>query len=127
MNIQEKLADVVRQFEGSRVALVNPESGKFHWDHYEVTRKISQAAINFGGYIVTGTRHYCPIMRMQIDAIGHDHLIKFADGHENIVQGFTDQWGFFLNREEAYVIAEAAGQLLPRHEWGNELFSESYI
>lgn len=95
--------------------------------HFSITLKIAQAACNFGGYIVTGTRHYCPIMSMQIDAIGHKKLVKFAGGHGNIIQGFTDQFGNFHNREDAYVIAKNAGQLLPRHEYGETLYSESYI
>lgn len=95
--------------------------------HYNVTIKIAQAACSYGGYIVTGTRHYCPIMCMQIDAIGDKKLVKFAGGHGNIIQGFTDQYGNFHNREDAYVIAKSAGQILPRHEWGETLYSESYI
>lgn len=101
--------------------------GQPRWKHYGVTRKVAQAACNYGGYIVTGTRHYCPIMNLQIDAIGHPVLINFAGGLANVVQGFTDQYGVFMTRQEAYIVAKEAGQLLPRHEFGNTLFSESYI
>jgi hypothetical protein len=103
------------------------EDGVPRWERYNVTRKIAQAACNYGGYIVTGTRHYCPIMNMQIDAIGDDALVEYAGGHDNIIQGFTDQYGIFLTRSEAYIIARDAGQLLPRHAYGETLFSESYI
>ena len=97
------------------------------WEAYGVTRKIAQAACSYGGYIVTGTRHYCPVMGMQIDAIGAEHLVQFAGGRDKIIQGFTCQYGHFLTREEAYHIALAAGQVLPTHEWGERLYSESYI
>jgi hypothetical protein len=44
-------------------------------------------------------------------------------------QGFIDQKGKFLNREEAYVIAEAAGQVIgkviPRRCGRPELYSEN--
>ena len=66
-------------------------------------------------------------MHMQIDAIGHDALVEYAGGISKVVQGFTDQYGIFLTRQEAYIIARDAGQLLPRHAYGETLFSESYI
>jgi hypothetical protein len=45
---------------------------------------------------------------------------------ESAEQGFIDQWGKFMGREEAFDVATAAGQI--RHKSGNpdskELFSE---
>ena len=61
------------------------------------------------------------------DAIGEEVLLACAGGHDKVVQGFTDQFGFCLTRKEAYIIARDAGQLLPRHVWGEVLYSESYI
>ncbi len=123
--ILERIDSAVKQYQ-EEVAM-HFEDGIPRWERYNVTRKIAQAAVSYGGYIVTGTRHFCPIMRMQIDAIGDEVLLTYAGGHDNIVQGFTDQFGFFLTRKEAYIIARDAGQLLPRHVWGDVLYSESYI
>ena len=123
--IIERIDSVVKQY--LEEISTHFEDGIPIWERYNVTRKIAQAACNYGGYIVTGTRHYCPIMNMQIDAIGHDALLEYAGGIANVVQGFTDQYGIFLTRSEAYIIARDAGQLLPRHAYGETLFSESYI
>ena len=123
--ILERIDSAVKDYQQSISA--HFEDGVLRWERYNITRKIAQAACNYGGYIVTGTRHYCPIMTMQIDAIGHDALVEYAGGHDNIVQGFTDQYGIFLTRQEAYIVARDAGQLLPRHAYGETLFSESYI
>lgn len=57
------------------------------WRYYGIQRRIAQAACNYGGYIVTGTRHYCPLMCLQIDSVGSDRLIEFCGGHDNIIQG----------------------------------------
>ena len=106
------------------------EDGRHRADYYGVQRRIAQAAYNFSGYIVTGTRHSCPIMHMQMTAIGNDLLdewVYYNQGDYEHIQGFTDQYGTFLTREEAYPIALTAGQLLDRHEWGTTLYSESYI
>lgn len=103
------------------------EDGRWRWEYYGVQRRIAQAACSYGGYIVTGTRHYCPIMRMQIDAIGGDVLIEWAGGHDNVIQGFTDQYGNFLTRQEAYVIAKEAGQIIREDYEPGTLYSECYI
>lgn len=123
--ILERIDSAVKQYQ--EAISMHFEDGIPRWERYNVTRKIAQAACNYGGYIVTGTRHYCPIMHMQIDAIGRDALIEYAGGIDKVVQGFTDQYGIFLTRQEAYVVARDAGQLLPRHDYGETLFSESYI
>lgn len=100
--------------------------GRMRWEYYGKTLVISQAACSYGGYIVTGVRHYCPVMCMQIDAIGMDVLNAYAGGRENVVQGFVDGYGFFRDRKEAYIIAEAAGQIKETFEDG-VLYSECYI
>ena len=97
------------------------------WEKYDVTLRIASAANNFGGYIVTGVRHYCPIMWMQIDSVGKDVLVEFAGGEEQVEDGFIDQYGRFHDRKAAYIIARDAGQLLPRHEYGETLYSESIV
>jgi len=72
------------------------------------------------GSIVTGIRHFSPemraIMRLAYGAEGY-HL-KVAD------QGFVDQKGVFLTREEAWKVAEAAGQI--RRVTGSKGVGELY-
>lgn len=97
------------------------------WKYYNTQRRIAQAACNYGGYIVTGTRHYCPLMHLQIDSVGKERLVALAGGYDNVIQGFTDQYGVFLTREEAYPIAVAAGQIIRPEAGSNELFSEHYV
>lgn len=59
------------------------------------------------GIIVCGPRHWDTVMRQQIQLIGEE---KFTRAE----QGFVDQFGTFLTREEAFVVAQAAGQILRR-------------
>jgi len=124
--VQKRLAEAVAAHKECLAQHVMPD-GRMRWEYYGVQRRVACAANNYGGYIVTGVRHCCPVMRMQFDAIGYENLVEFAGGHDKIEQGFIDQYGFFLTRREAYVIAKEAGQILSRHEWGEELYSESII
>lgn len=75
------------------------------------------------GTIVTGARHFDELMRKSLNTIKaldetpHDYAKN---------QGFIDQFGNFLTREEAYEIAEKRGQII--RECGNKgqrtLYSE---
>ncbi len=41
-------------------------------------------------------------------------------------QGFIDQWRVFMTREEAWLVAEAARQIIYRGNWGaGVLYSEN--
>lgn len=70
-------------------------------------RVVCAAIQNDAGYIVCGPRHYDHIMREQII----NGLQDFSARNE---QGFVDQFGKFLTREEAYKVAVAAGQIVRR-------------
>lgn len=60
------------------------------------------------GLIIPGPRHFDETMRKLIEAIWHPSLTgKWPHDFE---QGFIDQRGQFLTREEAMDIAKAAGQ-----------------
>ena len=61
--ILERIDSAVKQYQ--EAISMHFEDGVPRWERYNVTRKIAQAACNYGGYIVTGTRHYCPIMHME--------------------------------------------------------------
>lgn len=102
------------------------DDGRTRWETYGVQLRVAQAACNYNGLIVTGTRHFCPIMHLQINAMGGDKVLGewSPDGH---IQGFTDQYGNFLTRQEAYVIAKAAGQITRGDYEPGTLYSECYI
>ncbi|SAF87642.1 Uncharacterised protein [Enterobacter ludwigii] len=75
-----------------------------------------------GGVVVfVGVRHFCPLMRQNMQS-WHDVLIRATEK-----QGFVDQFGVFMDREEALKVARDAGQLnISRIKtWpDDELFSE---
>lgn len=119
----ERIKQVVEQYQ-ERLRGNIMEDGRMRWEYYGVQRRIAQAAFNYNGYIVTGTRHGCPIMRLQLDMIdGLDEWCTF----DKMIQGFTDQYGNFLTRKEAYPIAKAAGQIIREDLCPGTLYSECYI
>jgi hypothetical protein len=82
--------------------------------------------------IIAGARHYDEIMRANILALFHhvmdrETAIKLArhDGWYACEQGFIDQKGEFLTREEAWPIAEAAGQIRNKVGPDGILYSEN--
>lgn len=121
----DKIRNAIRIYQASLAEHIM-EDGRYRWEYYGKQRIISQAAINYNGFIVTGTRHTCPIIRMQINSMGAGLLQEWNNGTKG-EQGFTDQYGFFLTREEAYVIAKAAGQITRDDPTPGKLFSECYI
>jgi hypothetical protein len=58
----------------------------------------------------------------------HDVIGMIGGTHGQEVQGFLDANGVFLNRKQAFLVAQATGQLNrregPGHYQGPELFSE---
>lgn len=108
------------------------EDGRHRSEYYGVQLRISHAACRFNGYIVTGVRHFCPIMRNQIDAMGGFELLNEWQRESGELetgddQGFVDQYGRYLTREEAYIIAKEAGQIIREDHLPGTLFSECYI
>lgn len=73
-------------------------------------RRIVCAAIrSSGGVILLGIRHYSQDMRLQIQARFDGRLFYHRLDED---QGFVDQHGVWLSREEAYIVALAAGQII---------------
>lgn len=72
------------------------------------------------GHIITGIRHFSPEMRATMKLI-------YGDGYHLKVeeQGFVDQWGVFMSREEAWDVAKAAGQIRREVASAGELWSEN--
>lgn len=121
----DRIREAVRQYQ-QMLATNIMEDGRPRWEYYGVQRRIAQAACNYNGYIITGTRHDCPIMRMQVTSIGRDVLAEWMGG-ERRIEGFTDQYGNFLTRKEAYVVAQAAKQIIRDDPTPGTLYSECYI
>lgn len=83
-------------------------------------RRIVCAAVLVNEHIVCSARHYDPLMLAQME------LIAEAYSGANVEQGFIDQHGKFLTREEAWAVATEAGQIM-RRVGGDEgrLYSEN--
>lgn len=89
--------------------------------NYDLTpRIIVCAAIQKEGRIITGARHYDKIMHQQIAASeGKDFWKAKAE------QGFIDQFGDFIDRREAWKIAEKQNQIKRKVSSPGILYSEN--
>ncbi len=89
---------------------------------YSAPRVVCAALREQGGEIILGPRHFDTTMRNQI---AHSHIpdIRYWGSADS---GFIDQFGRFLNREEAWEIAVAAGQIFREcgPGGGGSLYSE---
>lgn len=85
-----------------------------------IGRRVVCAAIRNSNFeIICGPRHFDAVMQAQIDVSG-GHVWDRAD------QGFVDQFGNWLSREEAWAVAHAAGQVVRRVGGdGERLYSEN--
>ena len=82
-------------------------------------RRVVCAAIRASdGHILLGIRHYSRDMHEQIKARFDGQ--KFTHRLDED-QGFVDQHWVWLNREEAYIVAQAAGQIVHPEECGEGL------
>ena len=82
-------------------------------------RLIVCAAMRKSGHVICGARHFDGIMRSAI------YLLS-DQSHVGWEQGFIDNKGQFLTREEAWEVANAAGQIRRRCGGDNgRLFSEN--
>jgi len=96
------------------------EGGVPIWERVGKQRVVSMAACIVDGHLIVGNRHFCPIMRNTINSLGIKYSPREGD------QGFVDQWGVYMSREEAWVVAKAAGQIKEVFQEG-VLFSECYL
>ena len=75
------------------------------------------------GTMVLGPRHMDNVMRVHVE------LTPNHDYHDFDDQGFIDQWGIYMNRQEAWKVAEAAKQIVYRcggdTAKGGTLYSEN--
>ncbi len=77
------------------------------------------AACRKNDTILAGARHFDTVMVRQIEAIDKPHGY-FADAE----QGFIDQFGLFLTREEAFILATEKSQIKEEPNVEGTLFSE---
>lgn len=72
------------------------------------------------GQIILGPRHFDAVMRVHADLYPH---VNFDE------QGFIDQWGVYMNRQEGWKVAVAANQIYRRcggdEAKGGTLYSEN--
>ena len=78
--------------------------------HDPVPRYVVCAAIRFGDLVICGARHYDGVMCRVIKELGGMELIHKGLDNNKIEQGFIDQYGVFMSREEAAFIVEANNQ-----------------
>lgn len=78
-------------------------------------RIVCAAVLLKDGPVVCGPRHFDAVMRETIQGLGLPV--------EGAIQGFVDQFGAFLARDEAHLVAYRAGQIASHRE-GDRLYSE---
>lgn len=78
------------------------------------------AAIRKGRIIIASPRHYDEFTHNVLCALHPSEKMYDAE------QGFIDQWGKFMTREEAFEVASAVGQIIKKtgNPDSKELFSE---
>ncbi len=86
-------------------------------------RRVVCAANAYKDLLVLGARHFDMTMHKQIaQSIATCGMVKPSAWE----QGFIDQHGVFMTREEAWKVAEAAGQIIRRVGGdGDRLYSEN--
>ncbi len=92
-------------------------------DKAPMRRIVCAALLSQNGHVILGPRHFDERMHKQIEAgakAGMWPENEFLDSH----QGFIDQFGTFFDREDSWLIATQANQIL-RHPVSNgKLYSE---
>ena len=94
-----------------------------------ITRFVVCAANKYGDEVIMGIRHHCPLMRGNMDARDKRDLKAGLDASDlNVMscQGFVDQWGNWLSRDEAFNLVKATGQQInwERNGCNKTLYSE---
>lgn len=86
--------------DDTHVPLYSPEIG---WE-----RRIVAAANRYGEVLVISARHHDKLMNQQLRLLKENGILGNTHTQD---QGFIDNEGTFLSREEALVVAKAAGQI----------------
>ncbi|WP_051241308.1 hypothetical protein [Vibrio litoralis] len=91
-----------------------------------VERKVIAAACKYGETIIVGVRHYDGVMHGQLKQMPQRGL-ELVESRGDVVQGFIDNKGNFLDRVEALALVKESGQpFYPNRNGGDgsELYSE---
>lgn len=87
---------------------------KPQWIVCAATRMGFQFEDTYETRVFTSPRHWDPTMHQLIQIVDDAYLEHKIDE----VQGFVDQWGDFLTREQAWLIAKENGQI--KHRCGGD-------
>lgn len=82
--------------------------------------RIVCAACRYKDYLFLAPRHFDMTMHRQIELMG----VEAKDHGGNVIQGFIDQYGNFLDRKSALKVAIEAGQVIKKTGSEGLLFSE---
>lgn len=105
------------------------------WDYLDSNgierpiRKVVGVANKHGDLIICGARHGDGIMNTVYRSLNEVSKAMVKDSYQNETaeEGFIDQWGVFMGREEALGVVKASGQPFDPERNGfpeNWLFSE---
>jgi hypothetical protein len=88
-------------------------------------RIVCAACLYSDGILIIGPRHGDKVMQSQYG----EYIEKMCDDTIKVKQGFIDQWGLFLDRRQAWLVANRQLQIIHRFgdyrdEW-HTLFSEN--
>lgn len=73
-------------------------------------RRVVAAACKYGDVIFCGARHYDSVMRTQMKHFREEQELELLE-RGDVKQGFIDQFGVFMDRQEAWKVAWEAGQI----------------
>ncbi|WES09935.1 hypothetical protein [Salmonella phage SWJM-01] len=93
-------------------------------DPTKFDRRVVAAANKYGDVIVVSARHHDKLMNTQLKRLKEAGIIETTHTRE---QGFIDNYGQWMSREEAAVVAREAGQtnqVRLKNTPFKELFSE---
>lgn len=83
-------------------------------------RKVICAACRKDGIVLAGARHFDAVMISQANATEPKPKGYYTDAE----QGFIDQFGVFMTREDAWIVAEKQNQICMNPTIPGTLFSE---
>ena len=83
-------------------------------------RVVCAALRKHNNLMIVGPRHFDSFMHKQIAMMACP-----SNSWKTAEQGFIDQYGNFLTREEAWIIAEKAGQIIKQVSSPGTLYSEN--
>lgn len=108
-----------------------PSNHTYYTTNRPPSRIVSAAMLMDDGSVIMGVRHFSPDMRAVLRRLygtGFKLLGVWISRpyHLRVVeQGFVDQFGTFHDREAAWTIAQAAGQIREQVSTPGTLYSEN--